>query len=131
MMVNRPIEAGEQLFDNYGYHHCLENVHDRQISLKNQYMFKCTCEACENLYPLYPSLPRIAKAKDFDLFLGSDVVKLTSLDFDVAMNRFSEYCKYLNLLPYPSFEASSLQECILQCSFIFKATPFKLKLLSP
>lgn len=129
LMVNRPIKGGEQLFDNYGFHHCLENLKTRNNSLNSQYMFKCSCEGCVHDYPLYSNLPRVDNV--FDLFLGDDVAALAEMNVETAKNRFKEYCEYLNRLDskYPCYEISSLQECILRCSFIFKNTPFKLKLL--
>lgn len=56
VVINRPIAKGGQLFDNYGYHHCLENRKNRQTELNDQYRFKCQCEACTNDYPLYQDL---------------------------------------------------------------------------
>lgn len=129
IMVNRPIDVGEQLFDNYGYHHCLEDFPSRQDSLQNQYMFKCSCYACINDYPLFQKLPRLDV--NFDRFLGNDVAALAEMNTETAKNRFKEYCEYLDKMDsnYPCYEISCLQECILRCSFIFKSTPFKLKLL--
>lgn len=129
VMVNRPIKAGDQLFDNYGYHHCLETHAARQNSLKNQYMFSCSCEACVKFYPLYSDLPLVTG--DFSMYLGSDVEELTQYNYKTARNQINNYCKKLAKLDekYPCHEISSLQECLLRCSFIFKLTPFKLKML--
>lgn len=129
LMVYRPIKAYQQLFDNYGYHHCLENLADRQNSLKNQYMFNCSCEACVGNYPLFHALNNITL--DFDEFLGNDVEELTQLCYKTAKKRFKEYCMFLSKFDsnYPCKEISSLQECLLRCSFIFKLTPAKMKFL--
>jgi hypothetical protein len=129
LMVNRPIEYGEQLFDNYGYHHCLESLRERQTSLNNQYMFKCTCAACFNDYKLFPQLRNATKT--FDTFIGNDVTELQNLNMETAQRRFKDYCKMINKLDkyYPCRETSSLQECLLRCFFIFKLSTFNLQLL--
>ncbi|KAL7024665.1 hypothetical protein ACKWTF_013151 [Chironomus riparius] len=129
IMVNRPIEKGEQLFDNYGYHHCLESFRQRQTSLNNQYMFKCTCDACVHDYKLFPQLKYATKV--FDNFIGNDVKELQDLNMKTAQRRLKDYCKMINKLDrhYPCREISSLQECLLRCFFIFKLSTFNLELL--
>lgn len=129
IMVNRPIEEGGQLFDNYGYHHCLEDRDQRKAGLKSQYMFNCRCEACLNDYPLFTNLETVDD--NFERFIKNDVAKLAALNVETAKNRFKEYCDYLdkNDHNYPCYEISCLQECILRSTFIFKTTPFKMKLL--
>ncbi|XP_044738180.1 SET and MYND domain-containing protein 4 [Chrysoperla carnea] len=52
----RLINAGEQLFDNYGYHHALLKKIERKLELKDQYFFDCQCEACENDWPTWSEL---------------------------------------------------------------------------
>lgn len=127
VMINRPIKAGEQLFDNYGFHHCLEGFAERQSSLFNQYMFKCSCEACTRRYPLYPELRLVDR--NFDKFID-DVHKLTMLDIEHAKKKSQSYCDYLEKMDsnYPSYEISSVQECLLRCFTIFTMSEFRLKL---
>lgn len=130
VVINRPIDVGEQLFDNYGFHHCLEEWKDRQTSLLGQYMFKCSCEACVNRYPLFTDLPLFDQ--NFDEFLSNDIQKLSTLDVKHAKARFTAYCDYLNKYDknYPCWEISSIQECLLRCFTIFTMSEFKLKLCS-
>jgi hypothetical protein len=128
VMVNRPIAAGDQIFDNYGFHHCLQDIKDRQTSLYNQYMFKCSCEACTKNYPIFPELPLVDPR--FEDFLSDDVKKLSELNVQRAKDRFSDYCSYLQKFDkrYPCWEISSVQECLLRCFLIFTMSEFKLKL---
>lgn len=128
MLVNRPIAAGEQLFDNYGLHHCLESFDVRQTSLKNQYMFNCSCEACEGRYPLYYHLKTLDR--HFTQFVSDDIEKLSQLDIQRAKKKFQPYCDYLKKwdASYPCYEISSVQECLLRCFTIFTMTDFKMKL---
>jgi hypothetical protein len=132
LMVNRPIKAGGQLFDNYGYHHCLEVLSKRQKSLKNQYMFDCTCAACEHNYPSFFDLKSGTNSFKIEASISDDIAQLSALSLDTAKTRFDDYCKMLAKVDkfYPCKETSSLQECILQCFFIFKMTPFKLRLMN-
>lgn len=128
VVINRPIPAGGQLFDNYGFHHCLEDLGRRQSSLLNQYMFKCTCEACTGNFPLYFDLPMIDGS--FQKLFSNDIQKLSSLDINYAKSRFKIYCNYLmkHDRSYPCWEVSSIQECMLRCFTIFSMSEFKLKL---
>ena len=128
IIINRPIPAGGQLFDNYGFHHCLEEFNERQSSLQSQYMFKCSCEACTKKYPLFNKLPLVDK--NFDKFISGDIEKLSALDVAHAKNRFKSFCNYLAKFDkkYPCLEVSSVQECLLRCFTIFTMSEFKLKL---
>lgn len=126
-VINRPVAAGEQLFDNYGFHHCLESFNDRQTSLFNQYMFKCSCDACTKRFPLFSDLPMVDRK--FQKFLSDDVQKLAELNVQRAKDKFQSYCDYLQKFDskYPCWEISSVQECLLRCFTIFTMSEFKLK----
>lgn len=128
VVINRPIPAGGQLFDNYGFHHCLEDFEERQTKLMNQYVFKCCCEACLKKFPLYPDLRQYDKK--LESFLSDDIQLLSALDFKRANARFKAYCDYLAKADknYPCREVSSVQECLLRCLTIFTLSEFKLKL---
>lgn len=128
VVINRPIKPGEQLFDNYGFHHCLEDLKERQTTLLSQYMFKCSCEACTLNFPLFPYLPLIDK--NIKKFLSDDVKKLASMDVKRAKDRLQVYCNYLAKADknYPCYEISSVQECLLRAFTIFTMSPFKMKL---
>lgn len=128
VVVNRVIRRGDQLFDNYGFHHCLEDIQTRQNQLRTQYMFECSCDACVNKYPLFPYLPFRDPSQSFEV----DVHKLKEIDVDHAKMFFKQICNYLirNDNLYPCYEISAMQECLLRCFTIFRMTKFKLKLLS-
>lgn len=53
----RPILQGEEVLDNYGYHHALHSVEERRSQLSNQYFFHCSCEACLGSWPSYKDQP--------------------------------------------------------------------------
>lgn len=130
IMINRSVSAGEQIFDNYGYHHCLETLRERQISLQNQYMFKCLCEACRHDFKLFPQLKNVMKTSVIN---ENDFAELQNLNLSTARKRFNEFCETLNMLEkkgfYPCAEISTLQECLLRCFLIFKMSKFNLKLI--
>lgn len=62
LIVQRPIEKGDQLFDNYGYNFTNVSKDDRQMELMKQYKFRCSCEACTNSWPILPGLKVSDKA---------------------------------------------------------------------
>lgn len=51
------IKKGDQIFDNYGFHHATHNREERHSHLKSQYHFTCQCIACAENWPLYVNLP--------------------------------------------------------------------------
>ncbi|XP_075227028.1 protein-lysine N-methyltransferase SMYD4-like [Lycorma delicatula] len=51
------IAKGEQILDNYGYHHAVHDLHTRQNHLFSQYHFLCNCIACVEDWPRYHLLP--------------------------------------------------------------------------
>ncbi|CRL05940.1 CLUMA_CG019079, isoform A [Clunio marinus] len=128
IVINRPIPAGGQLFDNYGFHHCLETFEQRQLGLLNQYRFKCSCEACEGKFALYNDLSHVDR-NFYDIY-GGDIEKLMHFDFERAIEKFESYCLYLKKYDkyYPCYEISSLQECLLQALKMFSSSKSKMQL---
>uniref|UniRef100_A0A7G3B8L3 Putative zn2+-binding dehydrogenase nuclear receptor binding factor-1 n=1 Tax=Lutzomyia longipalpis TaxID=7200 RepID=A0A7G3B8L3_LUTLO len=51
------ISRGEQILDNYGYHHSLMDRTARQRETLRKYAFVCQCTACIENFPLYGALP--------------------------------------------------------------------------
>ncbi|XP_065091929.1 SET and MYND domain-containing protein 4 [Ochlerotatus camptorhynchus] len=130
-LLNRPIQKGGQLFDNYGFHHCLESLTERQSGLRGQYCFKCQCEACKLNYPLYPDLPhanlpaRMKQPIDYD-----EMNQIGEHDMATALRKIPEYCHFLNTFDsqYPNYEISSVQEALLRCyQIVFSKQSRKLK----
>ncbi|XP_058827165.1 SET and MYND domain-containing protein 4 [Topomyia yanbarensis] len=117
-LLNRPIEKGGQLYDNYGYHHCLETLSERQIGLLKQYCFKCQCEACKNNYPLYHDLQHAKLSTGIKNPINTfELDVLRKHDIGMALKKIPEYCKFLNEYDYqyPNYEVSSVQEALLRC----------------
>ncbi|XP_037091108.1 SET and MYND domain-containing protein 4-like [Pollicipes pollicipes] len=52
----RPLRAGDELLDNYGFHFHEEDETSRYAALRRQYQFACECAACEQGWPLYAEL---------------------------------------------------------------------------
>ncbi|TRY68906.1 hypothetical protein TCAL_03792 [Tigriopus californicus] len=57
-IANRPITAGEQIFDTYGCLFSYMPTADRQITLKNSHWFECGCNPCLENWPIYEKIPR-------------------------------------------------------------------------
>ncbi|CAO1442530.1 unnamed protein product [Diamesa hyperborea] len=128
VVVNRPIPAGGQLFDNYGFHHCLATLQERQSSLKDQYNFKCSCEACIGDYPSFQDL----KTTPYKFpGLDDDVDMLQKLVVERAKLKYKPFCEYIDKMEehYPCFEVSALQECVLRCLNIFSLSEFNMKII--
>ncbi|KAJ6633361.1 SET and MYND domain-containing protein 4 [Pseudolycoriella hygida] len=114
----RVIHPGEQLFDNYGYHHCLAEKADRQNSLADQYLFSCNCIACEFDYPMLPELPVSPEIPHHDT--TEDVERLTNLDETFATENIKRYAQYLKKYDshYPCNQVCEMQEIFKMCFHI-------------
>jgi SET and MYND domain-containing protein 4 len=51
------IGNGEQVYDNYGVVYAINEKHERQHKLVEQYFFDCGCLACVKDWPLYENIP--------------------------------------------------------------------------
>ncbi|XP_055627947.1 SET and MYND domain-containing protein 4 [Toxorhynchites rutilus septentrionalis] len=129
--LNRPIAKGGQLFDNYGYHHCLETLQERQSGLLAQYYFKCQCEACRKNYALYYDLPTVKIPTKTKHPINFDELELLRKhDMETALKKIPQYCRFLNTFDsnYPNHELSSVQEALLRCyQIVFSTQSRKLK----
>eukprot|EP00111_Clytia_hemisphaerica_P004260 TCONS_00012164-protein len=50
------ISKGQEIIDNYGFLYAVEEKHERQLHLLDQYYFKCQCLPCNENWPLYSEL---------------------------------------------------------------------------
>lgn len=66
-----PIEKGEQIFDNYGTLYYELEKQERQSELKRKYRFTCTCIACQENFPILPTV-RMGK-------MSSEYMKMAKL----------------------------------------------------
>ncbi|XP_037079259.1 uncharacterized protein LOC119100256 [Pollicipes pollicipes] len=55
--VIRPVPAGHELLDNYGYHWAVQDWTERQEALRKQYHFACHCRACTEDWAPHNELP--------------------------------------------------------------------------
>lgn len=135
LFVLRPIKKGMQLFDNYGYHHATHSKQDRQESLLFQYKFKCSCEACEDDWPLFFNLKKASKlSKHQQKLLGAAKIDeatiqlLSQGDMKAATSKYKDLSKAASALDEksPCVELAEYQETIKQCLSLFHgAVPFQ------
>lgn len=120
------IDKGEQLFDNYGFHHAVHDLATRQSHLLNQYYFKCQCIACQEDWPLYHNLPGTNPVFTDD-GLKSEVEKsstafrklLEDIICGKTEGKLQFLCSHIKLLhraiKRPWKEYNECQEAIKQC----------------
>ena len=58
LYATRFISKGEEICDNYGFHHLSMDKNDRLASLKKGFAFNCTCQACDDNFPALKQLMR-------------------------------------------------------------------------
>ncbi|XP_050298732.1 SET and MYND domain-containing protein 4 isoform X2 [Anthonomus grandis grandis] len=114
------IKKGDQCFDNYGYHYAVMPKSDRQAKLQKQYLFKCSCIACTNDYPLYDNLKEI-KRREL-LISQKDLHSLEEGDLEKAKKIFQKTIRAIKLVENtkPNKNLAEMQECLKQSYFIFK-----------
>lgn len=52
----KPVKKGEEISDNYGAVYAVHSLAERQEKLRPQYYFQCSCQACEENWPMYPEI---------------------------------------------------------------------------
>lgn len=112
LVVQRPIQRGDQLFSNYGHHFTNVSKDCRQMELLKHYKFKCDCEACANNWPLLPDLKVgdrmcLNKAKKICRELN-----LNDLTRKKAFVKYRELCEIVekNGKNFPSLETCSISQ---------------------
>lgn len=120
------VDKGEQIFDNYGFHHAVHDFPTRQSHLISQYYFKCQCIACQDDWPLYHDLPETHPSFTDDS-LRSEVEKSSKAFREVLEDiicgktegKLPFLCSHLKLLhkavKRPWKEYNECQEAIKQC----------------
>ncbi|KAL1131590.1 hypothetical protein AAG570_011204 [Ranatra chinensis] len=120
------IKAGDQIFDNYGYHHAVHSIDERRCHLGSQYYFSCQCIACTNDWPLYNDLPdkvptyfsgadvsRVEKSSERFVKLLKDIL---NGDTENKLPLLYEHLSLLhNNINRPWKQYSECQEAIKQC----------------
>lgn len=109
-------------------HHAIQGRKSRQQSLKFQYKFICTCEACVNDWPTYlvmkPShnLPLNIIKRTKTLLNSEAIENLQKGNKDTALQLFKPLCELIEELESyaPCMELSDCQESLKQCLTIFE-----------
>lgn len=110
LVVQRPIKKGEQLFDNYGYNFVNTPKKYRQTELLKRYKFQCSCEACENNWPLLPYLKMFDKACLNKAKRACQELSLGVGNSKKATEKYKELCQNIENYHknYPSLELCSM-----------------------
>ncbi|KAK9498328.1 hypothetical protein O3M35_002986 [Rhynocoris fuscipes] len=120
------IKKGEQIFDNYSYHHAIHDKEQRQTHLLSQYYFVCKCPACLYDWPLYASLPE--NNPEYYEDVNKEEVEKSSIKFKEVLKEINigetegklpflyEHLKLLHKsIVRPWKEYNQCQEAIKQC----------------
>ncbi|CRL05942.1 CLUMA_CG019001, isoform A [Clunio marinus] len=115
VIVSRPIEKGEQLFDSYRPNFNNQAKTIRQEALMKDYGFVCDCEACYNDWPLNHNLNVFSEEllefawglhEELPFMTVADAKKMLYKCYD-AIAQHHEH--------FPSAELIVLQECVSNC----------------
>ena len=60
----RGVCAGEEVCENYGPLYTRETREPRRSKLREQYWFECGCEACEEDWPTFDTMPDMQQVRD-------------------------------------------------------------------
>jgi SET and MYND domain-containing protein 4 len=112
VIVQRPIETGDQLFDNYGYNFTNVPKDDRQTELTRQYKFRCSCEACVNNWPILPGLKVVDKALLNKAKKACRELSLGGLNQKKAKDKYRELSEMIERTKkdFPTLEICSMME---------------------
>lgn len=116
----RPIPAGQQLLDNYGYHHAVMRRDERRRQLQAQYRFLCECDACRDDWPLYQQLPTLsgdAEALEAARVSDCEIEALRRADRQTALRLLGRLLHAATLLERtaPTKNWADNQEIVKQC----------------
>lgn len=93
---------------------------ERQMTLLQNYSFRCECEACTKNFPLFRSLKSIDKK--LLKIAKKEKSEIYKLNTKMAINKFHEVCSQIqNLLmtngsQCPTAEIILFQECLQKCA---------------
>jgi len=115
IVVIRPIQKGEQIFDSYRLNFNIQSKAERQESLKKDYGFSCDCEACVGDYPMNQNLASISESLLEYAWEAHE--NLPFMNAESAKQKLHEYCNVImkHSKRFPSAELIILQECISNC----------------
>jgi len=122
LVTTRPIKKGEQLYISYAPPYACNIKEERQAYLQKVYQFICSCEACENDYPLAEELPvndpKFLQLSSTQYEMLTEAKLLTSIEQKEIWKAFKDYCVQVNEMfgkfeaKQPSKEISDLQYVI-------------------
>lgn len=147
--VIRPVNKGQEILDNYGYHYATQSIAERRSKLLNQYHFLCACQPCREQWPLYTQISQqwqLARSSGADRSAERDLkcqLQKYSTDFKIQLDELmtlscgaetdvlrlmmSQFCRYIAFLDdhivRPFQEYNDAQEALKQC-LAFMATVY-------
>lgn len=129
-MIEKVIQPGEQLFDNYYKHFDSVDIKTRRDFLRLKYMFDCKCDACVKKFPLSFMLPRKSTDVKNTMMMVKNIVQMQKHDAEIAKKLFKEFKDFIvkNMKLYPCKELIDAQINLNRCYLIFVASKLSLHL---
>lgn len=115
MITIKNLTAGEQILDNYGYHHSLMDKTSRQRETLRRYQFVCQCRACLEDFPLYAALPAPPNIPDaLPLHNNSSQFQYSQEFAEKGLRRVIKFIRKFGHL-YPIFQLCCAEEGMKFC----------------
>ncbi|XP_055684331.1 SET and MYND domain-containing protein 4-like [Lutzomyia longipalpis] len=111
------IEAGGQIFGNYGPHHKILWREFRQDELQAKYNFLCQCVACVKNFPTYRELPPLGSHPQLQLTLTRELQQTKRISLKTAKKSLQKAIDYIQKYKhlYPIRQLCDAEEEIKFC----------------
>uniref|UniRef100_A0A1B0GHJ6 SET domain-containing protein n=1 Tax=Lutzomyia longipalpis TaxID=7200 RepID=A0A1B0GHJ6_LUTLO len=127
------IEAGGQIFGNYGPHHKILWREFRQDELQAKYNFLCQCVACVKNFPTYRELPPMGSHPQLQLTLTRELQQTKRISLKTAKKSLQKAIDYIQRYKhlYPIRQLCDAEEEIKFCYDVMARKKKRLLLIIP
>jgi len=99
LVASKNIRKGEEITDNYCIHFSDMKAGERRQWMEENFLFSCECQACEDEWPTYNSLPTCRPSeKVADKLVELEVENMTALEQGNVDKAILSHCKEISLI---------------------------------